>query len=702
MTIPGFSLSTAERLFRGGRTADAEAACRLLLDAQPASVPVMRLLATVLDARGRPAEAEEVLRRALEASPRDPDLVRALGEVLHEQGRSDAAADAFAILAELASEDGTAWRCLGLALAAAERPDAALAAFDRALALLPGAARIHFERACVLAKLDRIVDALIGFDRATRLDPGWADAWYRLGMALVAIDHHEEAVPALERALAVDPGHEAAGFLLGQVLRDMGLTQAAVAVYMRMVKRNPANVEAHVALGNVGLRGHSYDEALLAYDHALSLVPDREDILVNKSYCLEMQGRFDDALAVEDRILALNPGNVQAKINRAQTLFAMGRCDAAFAALNAPDVQSSGRALCNLGLLHLFVGDDETALRLCRKAVAVDPDDAQSHFNLGNLLLMMGNYAEGFAEYEWRYLGPNPAVSPRRLGKPRWAGEPLEGKTLLVTVEQGIGDSVQMARFLPRAKSWGGRVVVEVLPAAVPLLRDVPGPDGILASGGSLPPFDLQIPVISLPHVLGVAREADFAVTGPYLFADPDLVAKWRDRLGPPDGRLRVGVAWAGNRVHGNDRNRSMPAAAMLDALARPGVSLFSLQKDKREGDERVLADRSDRVTDLAPDFADFRDTAAVMALLDLVVAVDTSVVHVAGALGRPTWLMLPFVPDWRWLLSREDTPWYPSLRLFRQGQEGEWAAPLARAAAELDRLAADRRDSSPGGTAAP
>lgn len=298
---------------------------------------------------------------------------------------------------------------------------------------------------------------------------------------------------------------------------------------------------------------------------------------------------------------------------------------------------------------------------------------------------MAGELEEGFAEYEWRWKGGVPGLKDRKFSQPRWDGGPLEGRTLLLHAEQGFGDTLQFIRLAAEIANPGGKVILEVPRALLEIARTAPGIDVIVAAGDSLPSFNVHLPLMSLPHVLRT-RLQTLPVRVPYLKPDKSRVATWRHRLDPGRG-LKIGVVWAGNHRHTHDRHRSIPSAILLPALAMTGVQLYSLQKEPRSGDREVIDGLADCITDLSSLLRDFNETAAVLMALDLVITVDTSVAHLAGALGRPVWTLLPFALDWRWMLEREDSPWYPTMRLFRQSQPGEWCSVVARVQIELTKF---------------
>jgi len=310
------------------------------------------------------------------------------------------------------------------------------------------------------------------------------------------------------------------------------------------------------------------------------------------------------------------------------------------------------------------------------KAIALAKDYVDAHFNEALALLTVGEYARGFAEYEWRW--KRAGVARRSLGKPLWLGEyPLGRKTILLHAEQGLGDTIQFARYAPLLAQGGATVLLEVQPELKDLLSGLEGVR-VFARGEALPAFDVHCPLGSLPLAFKTTLTT-VPVGIPYLGASEERIATWGARLEALPGK-RVALAWAGNPNHINDRNRSIALARLAPLLSMPGVSVVGIQRDVPESDRAPLAG----LTHLGEELADFQDTAAVIALCDLVVTVDTSVAHLAGAMGRPLWVLLPFWPDWRWTLGAERSPWYPDARLYRQGANGDWDAVIARLAAEI------------------
>ena len=339
-------------------------------------------------------------------------------------------------------------------------------------------------------------------------------------------------------------------------------------------------------------------------------------------------------------------------------------------------------SLTNLGSLEFGRGDVKAALAYHDRAIAVAPNHAISHWNRALVLLTTGDYARAWADYEWRWRIPELLRNAEvRVHERRWRGEDPAGRTLLLQSEQGVGDTIQFARYAPLIAARGTRVVLAVQPTVVSLLRQLPRLEQVVAIDAPLPPFDLQATLPDLPGICGTLLETIPEPQG-YLKPDPARSERWKRRLAN-ERRPKVGLVWAGNPRHRDDRNRSLPADALLSLVAHPGIAWFSLQIGSRAGDLAGLA--AGEVSDIAGELTDFSETAAALDALDLLISVDTAPIHLAGALGVPGWLLLPKKADWRWLSAREDTPWYRSLRLFRQDEQGDWPGVIRSVRDALD-----------------
>ncbi|MGQ9370832.1 tetratricopeptide repeat protein [Azospirillum sp. A39] len=476
-----------------------------------------------------------------------------------------------------------------------------------------------------------------------------------------------------------------------------GRLDAASARYRVALALEPASVQALDLLGVVAAQRGDAAAAVAWLCRALRLAPDSAAVRGHLGGALRAADRAEDAEAVLRPALALDPGHGEALVHAGAALHALGRYEAAFAWLwRAHRLQPGDPdTLVNLGTvlrdLRAF-GDAATCLGA---ALARRPDHAEAHLALAVTHLVQGDLRRGWEEFEWRW---------RRLPAPPWQGEPLEGATLLLHAEQGFGDAIQFARYAPLAAARGGRVVLEVHPLLLRLMESLGhGVRVVARAADSTPPrHDRHCPLMSLPRAFATTL-AGVPADIPYLHAAAADVARWRawldERTADRPG-LRVALVWAGNPRHRNDRNRSLPAAALAPLLAVPGVRFVSLQTGPARGAlPRLPVPPAGPILDPVDAVRDFADSAAILACVDLVIAVDTAAIHLAGALGRPAWLLLPYAPDWRWLLDRPDSPWYPSLRLFRQARPGDWTGVAATAAAVLRALAArQERAPSPAG----
>ncbi len=424
---------------------------------------------------------------------------------------------------------------------------------------------------------------------------------------------------------------------------------------------------------------------MTAYEAAVAAQPDLAEAHCNLANAQLRTGSDDAALASARRAIELKPELAEAH-NVLGTILRERRrpADALASFLKAARLKPDyGEALNNLGSVLEQEGQVEEAGKYFQHAAAVRPKSAEIHMNLGCNLLLRGEYARGFAEYEWRRALPdNP--SRRNFGKPDWNGSDLTGRTILLHAEQGVGDTIQFARFIPLVAERGGKIVVECQAAIAPVIGGIAGVARTVAQGQPLGEFDVHFPLLSLPLAFGPTAQS---VPGkvPYVFADERIVADWKSKIPAGGKTLRVGLAWAGNPKHKNNRIRSCAPGVLTPLGAVEGVSFFSLQKQADSLPESM------RIVDWTAELTDYAQTAALLSLLDLVICVDTSVAHLAGAMGRPTWVMLPTTPDWRWMLEREDSPWYPTVRLFRQKKAGDWAGVVQRVAAELQKASAGK-----------
>jgi tetratricopeptide (TPR) repeat protein len=577
------------------------------------------------------AEAERLCRAVLATQPQAFDALHLMG-IIAAQGQRLQDASQFLGQAVAARPDSaSAHANLGNVLVQLKRFDEAVAIYDRALKLRPGNAMACSNRGVALNALGRFDAAVASFDQAIVLKPDFAEAHYNRGNALFALHQYEAALASYERALALKPSHAEAHFKRGDALLALKQYGASVASYERAIALRPDFAEAHANLGNA----------------------------------LCGSGRYDAALAGYERAIALKPGFAEGHYNRAIALVALRQLDAA--------IESYDRA------------------------IAIKPDYADAHWNKSHALLLGGDFSNGWALFEWRWRRDAQRSSARRFAQPLWLGEEsISGKTILLHAEQGMGDTIQFCRYAKLVADMGARVILEAPKPLCSLLATLDGVSQVVETGSALPPFDYHCPLMSLPLALKTEVSSIPAPTA-YLRPDAAKSLRWKEKLGERN-KLRVGLVWSGGfRRHDPDtwdvnfrRNIDL---ARLAPLKNERIEYYSLQKgEPAELDlARLQAQGWDgpQIADYAGELHDFSDTAALIDNLDLVISVDTSIAHLAGALGKPVWILNRLDTCWRWFLDRDDSPWYPTVKLYRQEQPGDWDAVVERVRADLERLSA-------------
>jgi tetratricopeptide (TPR) repeat protein len=607
-----------------------------------------------------------------------------LGVIAHQTGRSDNSLDLIRRAIALNPNYAEAHNNLGNVLKDKGQLDDAIMAWHQAIALNPNLPDAHGNLGAALKDKGHLDEAIAAYRRAIALNPKYAEAHTNLGSALRDKGQLDDAIAAHRQAIALNPRFAAAHNNLGVALRDKGQLDDAIAAYREAIALNPNSSDAYSNLGNVLKDQRRLDDAIAAHRQAIALRPNFAEAQSNLAAALKDNGLLDDAIAAYRQAIFLRPNYAEAHTNLGNALKDKGRLEEAIAACrqvvalypNSPEAHSNlGTALQDHGLL-----DDAGAAY--RQAIALNPNLAEAHYNLSLLFLARGDFPPGWEEYEWRRKRQSVPFSLSGFAEPKWDGRPLEGRTLLLHAEQGFGDSIQFIRYLPMVAQRGGKIIIECRANLQRLFQMMAGKCQVVASGQPMPAFDLHCPLLSLPGVFGTTL-ATIPNIVPYLEADAEDVRSWRRRLSEHSQVVKVGLVWAGSPVHKNDRNRSIKLASLAPLRKAPGVCFFSLQKGNAAAEAH--SPHSDmELVDWSEELKDFADTAALIANLDLVIGVDTAVVHLAGAMGKPVWTLLPFAADWRWLLNREDNPWYPSMRLFRQSSWGDWGGVITRVAEAL------------------
>ncbi len=634
-----------------GRLDEAEAFYRAALRLDPCHAGGLHLLGVIHYQRGALEEAVASIRQAIAIEPCQPAAYINLSNALLSLHRHEEAAAECRAAIRLRPDFAEAHGTLGMALHEQGRLPEALDSLRTAVSLNPDYAIAHNNLGNVLRELERIEEAVACYQEAVRLNADFAEAHANLGSLLISAAP-DQAMLHLEAATRLQPGNATTHYELGRLFARAGRQADAAAQLRRAIENRPGYVEASIELGNAYLRQTMPEEALKVCTAALPFAPESAALHNNIAMALLEMDRPEDANDHFTEAMRLNP--------------------------DLPGVQSNaGIALQNLGRL-------EEARAAYRRAIAISADYADAHMNLGMTLLALGKMEEGWKEYEWRWRSMLHGAVNKTFEKPQWNGEPAEGRTILLHVEQGFGDTLQFCRYAPLVAARGFKVVMAVQAQVARLLQGMPGVDRIIMPGEALPHVDLQCPLLSLPMAMGTTLATIPAAT-PYLHADPALTTLWGQRLAAaaPRRRLRVGLVWQGGS-HGHSRwelaanRRRSVLPALLAPLFAADADFVSLQK----GGDAMPPHLP--LIDLMDDVTDFADTAALIANLDLVIAVDTATLHLAAGMGKPVWMLDRHVHCWRWLPGRTDSPWYPSLRIYRQESRGEWGPVIAAVAADL------------------
>lgn len=572
---------------------------------------------------------------------------------------------------------------LAIAHQGAGRPHDAVQLFRQVLEADPNNADAYYRLSGVLVQLGRLDEATQSLRRCQELAPRSDRVHNNLGCVLEQQGRLEEAETCFRRAIELNADYAMARCNLGNVLQKQARLDEAVYCYRQVLASNPAFTDVHFNLGQALQAQGSLDQAVAAYRRVLELEPDHVGALLNLGNVLREQRKSEEAIECCRRILKLAPTHAESLNNLALALQASGLFDEAVVRFREalklkPD---SAEIYSNLGNLLQMQGTLDEAVACCRRAVELNPEIAEAHNNLALALLATGRLEQGWPEYEWR----EPSIElTKTISQPRWIGSPIEGRTILLAGEQGLGDTLQFIRYASLVKQRDATVVVECQGQLVSLVSTCAGVDRAYTAGQARPDFDVYCPLLSLPAAFGTSLET-IPSEVPYVFASAEAIARWNGELAG-DERFKVGIAWQGSRVHKDDRFRSLPLSCFAGLARMPGVQLYSL---KMGAGREQLTDAAgcDSIVDLADRLGDFYETAAAVSNLDLVITCDSAPAHLAGALGIPVWVALSTACDWRWMLGRSDSPWYPTMRLFRQTTLGDWGGVFRRIQDELARL---------------
>lgn len=726
-TTPAALSASGRAHLQAGRVNDAQACCQRALAIEPDHPDSLHLAGLLALNAGEDMQAVDWLTRAIGHTP-TAEYLSSLAIALHRQGRIEDASKAFDTALQLRPDGLQGWKNLAGILFAYQRMDGALFAYRQVLDLDPrdweAACRtgyLHYRlgqleealsyfgvcdsvrpndaptiymRAAMLRGLGRFEQAIAEGMRAHALDPGDADTCSDIGQALQGLHRHAEALPWFDRALGLQPDLEQALYHKAVSLAKLRRAGEASAIHdlLKRTRRHDSTV-TELDLARLLINLSRYEEALAALDDCDRRQPNHAFTLQLRAQCLHGLKQLQRSLAEGRRAHALDPNNAEICNTIGAVLHGLGRYDEALAWLEMaierrPSyVDALNNKASALAQLHRLT----EAATTYEQVRSIDADNAVAALGAAHLRLLNGDFEAGWAGREARWRVPDLPIVYPNFSQPMWLGQSnVAGKTILIYADEGIGDAIQFARYLPMVAALGARVVLVVPETLRRLLSNVAGVSLCLANNSTeaMPPFDVYCPMLSLPLAFGTRLDTIPAAT-PYLPRPAaDRISAWNGRLGAHD-RLRVGLAWSGNPIHSNDLNRSIPLS-LLARITDVDAAFISLQKDPKADDKSILEKLP--IVDLTAGLDDFGETAALMCCLDLVISVDTAVAHLAGGLALPTWLLLPRPPDYRWLLDRDDSPWYPTVRLFRQDETRDYASVLERLRSELIALSSAHR----------
>lgn len=626
----------------------AKACYERVLLSQPNNADGLHLLGVLTYQMKNPLGALELIGRAIKVKPQDANFYSNLGAVFIELKRFEDAVASFDKAISINGQYADAYFNRGTALADLKHYERAIESFDKAIALRVNYAESYLNRGNALQQLEQHQRAVQSYDQAIYFKPDYVEAFHNRGNALKKLNLLEESLSSFDKAIHINANYFESLISRGAVLIDLGRLIDALESYNKVISIKENSPKAYYNRGNILKDLGRLQEAVESFDRAINIDPHYAKAFYNRANVLSDLGYFDRAVASFDKAIGIKPDYVEAHCNRGLALQELRKLDDAIASFDG--------------------------------AIGIDSEFVPAHWNKSIALLQDGRLQEGWASYEWRWKSKDLVDRARTFLQPLWLGQDgIRGKTILLHAEQGLGDTLQFCRYCKLVTQLGARVILEVPQALAVLLQNLDGVTQVVVQGAALPAFDYQCPLLSLPLAFKTSIDT-IPLAQAYLSCTAQKRQEWLDRLGPRT-KKRVALAWSGRAVHRNDHNRSISLQEILKHLPK-GFEYVSLQKELREGDLDLLA--NGQIKHFGDEIVDFTDTAALCELMDLVISVDTSVAHLAGALGRKTWILLPYASDWRWMIDRDDSPWYESVRLYRQGEDRQWESVLQNVSQQL------------------
>ncbi len=692
------------------------AACQQALQLNPNLAEAYMVLGNALHVTGQEVESRNAYEQALKIKPElfPADVHFELGNQQYQQNQMDAAIESYQLAIAMQSDLTKAHTNLGLVYSRLGQLEAAASSYKRATELEPDYIDAHYNLGVILLQQkafdeaaqcfrtilnlapehpnalinlgsilisqNKFDEAIAIYERIVELSPTFEDARYNLANLLFKQGNLDRAASHLRSILLINPNYVGCYFSLANVLVEQNKLDEAISNYRNSLQLTPNHPLTHFKLGNALAKQCKPSEAIISYQNAIQIHPNYTDAYYNLGVILRKMERFDEAIAAYQKV-------IQIEANRAETYFSLGNVyldldkfeDAIVNYQKAIALNPNyAEAFNTLGTVYRLQNRLNEAITNIERAIALSPKYAEAHFNLGTILLLMGDMQRGFAEFEYRRNIKDFAKTLPSFNQPQWDGSPLEGKTILLYSDAGLGDTIQAIRYIPQIVAGGGRIVLNCLPGFERLFQNMSGIDLIITKGEALPKFDVYAPLLSLPCILSTTLETIPAQT-PYIFASEG------DDFTLPlntSQTLKVGIVWAsGYRGSSFElkkfyQTKSLSLSMFEQIISIPHTCFYSLQVGQHATDIKLLGEHPN-VIDLSHRIQDFADTATIIKQLDLVISVDTAVAHLAGAMAKPVWVLLPFTPDWRWMLDRADSLWYPTMRLFRQAKPGDWEEVL-------------------------
>jgi tetratricopeptide (TPR) repeat protein len=651
-------MGRAVKIHRSGNLQKAQEMYQRILADYPDHAQLHYLLGLIAYQSGNHTRALDYITKAINCDPYYPIYYNGLGDVFKAQGDLKKATACYQKAVQLEPDSVEANFNLGSIHHDQLQFEEAIYYFLKTVQVKPDLTEAHYNTGLAYQAMDKLDEAIASYDKAIHIKPDYPEAHNNKGKALKDKGDLEAALTCFQRAIQLKQDFAEPYFNLGDVLATLGKMEAAIENYRLALRYRPNMIEAYNNLANVLKKRGDLDAAIENYRQVLRLKPDLAEAHYNLGSTLRLKEAFGEATAHLQQALQLKAGYAE--------------------------------AYNNLGLTYKEQGNLDQAIESFSRALQIKPQLAEAHWNRSFTYLLNANFRDGWPDYEWRFQQARwKTLYPHRYNGPRWDGKTCPDKTIFIHDEQGLGDTLQFVRYIPAVKSHCRKVIFETRKSLIPLLQGFPGIDRFIIRSAKQPVsenWDFYTPLLSLPKIFGTDLET-IPADGPYINADAGKVAYWGNRL--TGRRFKVGIVWAGRPLHTNDRNRSCKLNQFYPFSKIPGIQLIGLQKGDAAAQTQHMPEEIP-LTNYGEEFEDFSDTAGLIENLDLVISVDTAVAHLAGAMGKPVWVLLPFVPDWRWMMDREDSPWYPTMRLFRQKTHGDWGPVFQRVGKELKGLKLD------------